>query len=40
MQREECFFTMDELLKEFESDIKLAVEVERMEPLFKDEQEY
>ena len=31
---------MDELLKEFESDIKLAVEVERMEPLFKDEQEY
>ena len=38
--KEECFFTMDELLKEFESDIKLAVEVERMEPLFKDEQEY
>ena len=38
--KEECFFTMDELLKEFESDIKLAVEVERMEPLFKNEQEY
>ena len=38
--KEECSFTLDDLLKEFESDIQLAVEVERMEPLFKDEKEY
>ena len=35
-----CALPLDELLSYFESEIKLAVEVERLEPLFKDEQEY
>ncbi|MEE1227521.1 MAG: acyl-CoA dehydratase activase-related protein [Lachnospiraceae bacterium] len=37
---EKVEFSMDELLKAFESDIKLKAEVGRMEPLFKDQLEY
>ena len=37
---EDCQMTMDELLSAFESDIKLRVEVERLDPLFKDQEEY
>ena len=35
-----CALPLDELLSYFESEIKLAVEVERLDPLFKDEAEY
>lgn len=38
--KEECALSMDELLSYFDSEIKLAVEVERLEPLFKDQAEY
>ncbi len=35
-----CSMTLQDLLDDFNSDIELTVEVERMEPLFKDEEEY
>ena len=35
-----CSMDFDELLSYFESEMHLAVEVERLEPLFKDEAEY
>ena len=35
-----CAMDFDELLSYFESEMHLAVEVERLEPLFKDEAEY
>ncbi|MCI5945089.1 MAG: 2-hydroxyacyl-CoA dehydratase [Eubacterium sp.] len=38
--KEDCTVSLDALLKEFESEIKLSVEVERLEPLFKDQAEY
>ncbi len=37
---ENCVISLADLLEEFGKDIKLEVEVERMDPLFKDEAEY
>ena len=37
---EDCSLPLSDLLAYFESDIKLAVEVERMEPLFADQKAY
>ena len=38
--KEEVSFSMKEMVKKLSSDIKMAFEVERMEPLFANEQEY
>ncbi|MBQ9157489.1 MAG: 2-hydroxyglutaryl-CoA dehydratase, partial [Eubacterium sp.] len=38
--KEDNQIALDDLLKYFESDIRLAVEVERLEPLFKDQKAY
>ena len=38
--KEEVTVSLGELLKEFDNDIKLAVEVERMDPLFHSREEY
>ena len=35
-----CAMDFDELLSYFESEMHLAIEVERLEPLFKDQAEY
>ena len=37
---EKCVMSIDDLLRAFESDMKLKIEVERLEPLFKNEEEY
>ena len=38
--KEDVSYTMKEMVKKLSSDIKMAFEVERMEPLFANEQEY
>ena len=38
--KEDCTLSLDELLEYFKSDIKLAIEVERMQPLFADQKAY
>ncbi len=37
---DQCVMTIDDLLHAFESDMKLQIEVERLEPLFNNEEEY
>ena len=37
---DQCVMTIDDLLRAFESDMKLQIEVERLEPLFNNEEEY
>ena len=38
--KEDCFFSMDEMVRKLSSDIKMEFEVERMEPLFSDRAAY
>ncbi len=38
--KEDSFYSMDELLEKLSSDIKMEFEVERMDPLFKDKDEF
>jgi len=38
--KDNCFYTMDEMVKKLSSDIHMEFEVERMEPLFEDEVSY
>ena len=38
--KEDTFYSMDEMVNKLSSDIKMEFEVERMEPLFKDQNEF
>jgi len=38
--KDDCFYTMDEMVEKLSCDIQMEFEVERMEPLFEDEASY
>ena len=38
--KDDCFYTMEEMIAKLSSDIRMEFEVERMEPLFEDEASY